>query len=117
MKLNLEGVAKAVYVGFLLILWAVLIKLDIRDDTLIDVIKALIGVVVGWHGINEWGGYRRAAQPLVGVATLGGYQPVDGPLGDPPAPRATPDTLPPVRQAPPPMPAVVPAARADGAQQ
>ncbi|PFH29159.1 hypothetical protein [Burkholderia sp. JKS000303] len=88
MNLNLEGVAKAVYVGFLLILWAVLIKLGIRDDTLIDVIKALIGVVVGWHGINEWGGYRRAAAPL----------------------SATPDTLPPVREAPPPMPPVAPAA-------
>ncbi|KVG33883.1 hypothetical protein [Burkholderia diffusa] len=88
MNLNLEGVAKAVYVGFLLILWAVLIKLGIRDDVLIDVIKALIGVVVGWHGINEWGGVRRAAQPRVGVATLGGYQPDDGPRGDPPVPRA-----------------------------
>jgi len=64
---------------------AALIKLGINDTTLIDVIKALIGVIVGWHGINEWGGARRAAQPVVGVATLGGYQPVAGPLGNPPA--------------------------------
>lgn len=94
MNLNLEGVAKAVYVGFLLILWAVLIRLGISDAVLIDFIKALIGVVVGWHGINEWGGTRRAAAPLT-----------------------APDTLPPVRQTPPPMPAVAPAARADGTQQ
>ncbi|WP_124669133.1 hypothetical protein [Burkholderia seminalis] len=88
MNLNPEGVAKAVYVGFLLILWAALIKLGVNDSTLIDAIKALIGVIVGWHGINEWGGVRRAAQPVMGVATVGGYQPVAGPMGDPPAPRA-----------------------------
>lgn len=85
MNLNPEGVAKAVYVGFLLILWAALIKLGINDSTLIDVIKALIGVIVGWHGINEWGGVRRAAQPVMGVATLGAYQPVSAPLDNPPA--------------------------------
>ncbi|MBY4799886.1 hypothetical protein K6W78_07705 [Burkholderia cepacia] len=114
MNLNPEGVAKAVYVGFLLILWAALIKLGINDSTLIDVIKALIGVIVGWHGINEWGGVRRSAQPVVGVATLGGYQPADVPLGDPPAPRATVTnnvTMPPSAARAPEVPATPPGAQ------
>lgn len=90
MNLNLEGVAKAAYVGFLLIMWAALIKLGINDPMLIDFIKALIGVVVGWHGINQWGTPRRGA-------TL--------------------NTFPPVRQVPPAMPSVATSTPADGAQQ
>jgi hypothetical protein len=88
MNLDLEGVAKTVYVGFLLILWAVLVKLGIRDEVLIDVIKGLIGVIVGWHGLNRLPGYRRAAT----------------------------DSLPAVQRPAPPMPTVAPAATETGAQ-
>ncbi|KVV12425.1 hypothetical protein [Burkholderia ubonensis] len=89
MKLDLEGVAKAAYVGFLLIMWAVLDKVGIHDQVLVMTIQGLIAAIVGWHGINRLPGYQRAAEPLVSVATLGGYQPVAGPIGEPPAPRAT----------------------------
>ncbi|KVN08200.1 hypothetical protein WT09_30725 [Burkholderia stagnalis] len=78
MNLNLEGVAKAAYVGFLLIMWAVLDKVGIHDPVLILTIQGLIAAIVGWHGVNQLPGYRRAAEPLASVATL----------GEPPAPRA-----------------------------
>ncbi|AOJ62504.1 hypothetical protein WJ32_08555 [Burkholderia ubonensis] len=91
MKLDLEGVAKAAYVGFLLIMWAVLDKVGIHDQVLVLTIQGLIAAIVGWHGINQLPGYRRA-----------------GP--DAPA-------LPPIRQAPPPIPPAAAAAREAGAQE
>ncbi|RQZ08888.1 hypothetical protein DF105_00865 [Burkholderia stagnalis] len=88
MNLNPEGVAKAVYVGFLLIMWAALDKVGIHDAALVLAIQGLIAAIVGWHGVNQLPGYRHPPEPRMAVATLGGYQPVDGPLGDPPVPRA-----------------------------
>jgi hypothetical protein len=65
MQLNLEGVAKAFYVGFLLVMWAVLDRLGINDPVLIKAIQAVGLSILGWHGINNWPGYKNAGNAAI----------------------------------------------------
>jgi hypothetical protein len=71
MQINLEYVAKAIYVGFLLVMWAVLDKIGINDMKLIGTIWALIGTILGWHGLNNPPGANGAAnQALAQIVAM-----------------------------------------------
>jgi hypothetical protein len=65
MQLNLEGVAKAFYIGFLLVMWAVLDKMGINDPLLFKAIQAVGLSILGWHGINNWPGYKNAGNAAI----------------------------------------------------
>lgn len=70
MNLDLEAVAKAVYVGLLLLFVAALDRLQINDPVLRNTALGLIGTIGVWHGVMKATGASSAVQTLQQVLAL-----------------------------------------------
>jgi len=70
MNLDLEAVAKAVYVALLLLFIAALDRLQINDPILRNTAFGLIGTIGVWHGFMKATGAGSAVQTLQQVLAL-----------------------------------------------
>ena len=70
MNLDLEAVAKAIYVGLLLLFLAAMDKLQINDPVLRNAAFGLIGTITTWHGVMKFTGANSAVQTLQQMLTL-----------------------------------------------
>jgi hypothetical protein len=70
MNLDLEAVAKAVYVALLLLFIAAMDRLQINDPILRNTAFGLIGTIGVWHGAMKVTGAGSAVQTLQQVLAL-----------------------------------------------
>jgi hypothetical protein len=70
MNLDLEAVAKAVYVALLLLFIAAMDRLQINDQILRNTAFGLIGTIGVWHGAMKVTGAGSAVQTLQQVLAL-----------------------------------------------